>query len=173
MKYGKIKQTPLTAFICVFILTIFLLYVTNVLKEVPCDKDMKSIFISNFIHTDFFHIAANLYGLYSLSRVELSLGPKKFFILLIFLLIFGTIFESVIHKLIKTPCSIGFSGLLYGIMTFEIMYNKKFDYNIFTSIILNIIVSKLGNRQVSLTGHIVGAISGIIGGLIFNKLTRI
>lgn len=168
----KIKQTPFTAFICVFILTIFLLYVTNVIKEVPCEKDMKSIFISNFIHTDFFHVAANLYGLYSLSRVELDIGPKKFFTLLIFLLVFGTVLEGILHRIINTPCSIGFSGVLYGIMTFEIMYNKKFDYNIFISIILNIIVSKLGNRNLSLNGHIIGAISGILGGIIFNKLYK-
>ena len=170
---NKIKETPFTAFVCVSILTIFLLYVTNVIKEIPCEKDMKSIFLSNFIHTDIFHIIGNLYGLYSLSRVELQLGTKKFFTLLIFLLVFSTFFEALLHKIINTPCSIGFSGILYGIMTFEVMYSKKFDYNIFTSIIFNIILSKIGNKKVSLTGHIVGGISGIIGGIIFEKIAKI
>lgn len=169
MKY-KIIETPLTAFICVIILTIFLLYTSNVIKEIPCNKDMKSIFLSNFIHTDFFHIIANLYGFYSLTRVELNLGSKKFFGLIIFLLFFNTIFECMLHKIINIPCSIGFSSILYGVLTFEVMYDKKFDYNIFISILLNIIISKIGNRKLSLASHLIGCVSGIIGSLIFEKL---
>jgi membrane associated rhomboid family serine protease len=172
--HKELKKYPISSFIIVFIVIIFSLYITNVLKTIPCDKEMHSIFISNFIHTDFIHLVSNLYGIYSLSRVEVKIGPKNFFGLLIFLLIFNTLFESILHKLINTPCSIGFSGVLYGVLTFEIVSNiNKFDYNLVASIILNIIVAKIGAKNLSLIGHLVGAFSGIIGGILYKKVNLI
>ena len=114
------KEHPICSFISVLIILIFSLYATNAIKIVPCEKDMLSIFMSQFVHTDFFHLASNLYGIYSLSRVEHKYGPKKFFSLIFFLLLLNTIAEAILHKLIKSPCSIGFSGILYGVLTFEI-----------------------------------------------------
>ena len=166
----KIKNNPICAFLSVLIITIFSLYTTSVFKSIPCEKDMTSIFMSHFIHTDFIHLFANLYGIYSLTRVELVVGPKKFFILLIFLLIFNTIFESVLHRIINTPCSIGISGVLYGIITFEILYIKNVDYNSLISLFLNIYTSYSSNIKSSLSGHIIGGISGILGALLFTPL---
>jgi membrane associated rhomboid family serine protease len=132
---------------------------------------MKSIFIGQFIHTDFFHLISNLYGLYSLSDVELKLGPKKFFSLILFLLIFNTILEVLLHKLINVPCSIGFSGILYGVLTFEIITNNNsFDYKLLAAIILNMIATKFIKKNTSLEGHIIGGISGVIGGIIYKKI---
>ena len=136
------KEYPICSFISVLIIIIFSLYLTNAIKTIPCDKDMKSIFISQFIHTDFLHLLSNLYGIYSLSKVEYKYGPKKFFGLLIFLLIFNTIFEGILHKIIKTPCSIGFSGVLYGVLTFDMIYGD-FNYMLFGSIIVHIFVNKI------------------------------
>ena len=165
------KEHPICSFISVLIILIFSLYATNAIKIVPCEKDMLSIFMSQFVHTDFFHLASNLYGIYSLSRVEHKYGPKKFVFLILFLLIFSTIFEIILHKIIKTPCSIGFSGILYGIFTFETITDKKnIDYNLFLSIIFNIISSKIFQKKISLTGHIIGAITGILGAIIYKKI---
>ena len=169
MKIKNYKDTPVCSFIFVLIIVVFSLYFTNAIKNVPCEKDMKSIFISNFIHTDFVHLLSNLYGIYALSRVEYKVGFKKFFSLIIFLLIFNTIFEIILHRIIKTPCSIGFSGILYGITTFEIVCNDTIDYNMIGAIILNISVSKIFDKKSSLSGHIIGGISGILGGVLFKR----
>ena len=165
------KKRPLCAFIAVIIIIVFSLYLTNAIKTVPCDKDMTSIFISNFIHTNFTHLLSNLYGLYSLSRVEIKYGSKKFFLLIIFLLIITSIFEIIVHKIINLPCSIGFSGILYGVLTFEMIMTKNyFDYYLFGAIISDIITSKVFKNNISVSGHIIGAISGIIGGLTLSKI---
>ena len=167
----NLKNNPVCAFISSSMIIIFSLYFTDAIKSIPCEKNMPSILISNFIHTDFFHLMSNLYGLYSISLVEHKYGPKKFVFLILFLLIFSTIFEIILHKIIKTPCSIGFSGILYGIFTFETITDKKnIDYNLFLSIIFNIISSKIFQKKISLTGHIIGAITGILGAIIYKKI---
>ena len=127
------KNNPVTSFLSVVIIILFSLYYTSILKTIPCEKDMRSIFMSQFIHVDFFHLLANLYGFYSMSRVELTLGPKKFFVLMIFLLLFNTLFEFILHRLIQTPCSIGISGILYGIVTFELLTKNVVEYNVIIS----------------------------------------
>jgi membrane associated rhomboid family serine protease len=167
------KNNPITAFLSVVIVILFSLYYTSILKTIPCEKDMKSIFISQFIHTDFFHLLANLYGFYALSRVELMIGPKKFFILVMFLLIFNTIFEFILHYFAKTPCSIGISGILYGIVTFELLSKKIIDYHGILSIFLSIYASYKSNINSSLYGHLIGGFTGILGSLIFKNFFQV
>lgn len=169
----KIKNNPVCAFISVLIIIIFSLYTTSALKSIPCEKDMVSIFICNFIHIDLFHLIANLYAIYSLSRVEILLGSKKFFILVLFLSIFNTVFESILHKIINTPCSIGISGILYGVITFEILLTNNIDYNGLFAIFLNIYASSMSNTKSSLSGHMIGAISGILGSLILKQTAQL
>ena len=112
----------------------------------------------------------NLFALYSLARVERDLGPKKFIKLLIFLLILNTIIETITYKIFPTiKCSIGFSSVLFGIMTYELVTSKKLDFMLLISIIGTVILPSLKNQNVSLVGHSIGAASGVIGGLLINK----
>jgi membrane associated rhomboid family serine protease len=165
----KFKETPVSSFIAVLIIVIFSLYLSSVISSVPCEKNMLSIFYSNFIHLDFYHLFSNLIGIYALSRVEYKVGPQKFIVLFIFLLVFNTIMEVILHKIINTKCSIGLSGVLYGIATFDIICDKKIDYTMFVAIILSIGASSITSKNSSLSGHIIGALSGIIGATIFKQ----
>ena len=169
MNIKNFENIAICSFLAVFIITVFSLYFTNAIKTIPCEKDMASIFMTNFIHTDFAHLIANLVGLYALSRVEYKTGPKKFFILLLFLLFFNTIFEFILHRIINTPCSIGISGVLYGILTFEIICTKNIDYSMLTAVLLNVFIAYGFDKKSSLSGNLIGAISGIFGAIIFKK----
>lgn len=176
MKEDKtiLKKCPVCAFLFVFLVVIFSMYFTSALKTIPCEKNMVSVLYSNFIHTDFYHLASNLFGLYSLTDVEIRLGSKKFLTLILFLLLFTSLLEIILYRIIKTPCSIGFSGILYGVFTFEMISKDKYvDYKILGSIILNIMFSKIMNSKSSLYGHIIGVISGICGALIYKKIQEI
>ena len=93
------KNTPVSAFFSVVIIIVFLLYFTSIFKTIPCGNTVLDQFYSNFIHTDIYHISANLYALYALSRVERKMGTKKFLYLIIFLLVFNTILEILAKKL--------------------------------------------------------------------------
>jgi len=170
MDNNLLKNNPVCSFISALLIIVFSLYVTNAIKNIPCDKNMTDIFISNFIHTDYLHLVSNLYGIYSLSRLEIVLGPKKFILMVCFLLLCNTILETLLHKIIDAPCSIGFSGILYGVLAFEIVYTNKIDYFILTSILSGIVVDKIKNKKSSLSGHIIGIISGIFYGLLYKKV---
>lgn len=166
-----VRIVPVSSFIAISIIIIFSLYATTALKTIPCGKNLLSNFNSNFVHTDPYHLISNLYALYALSRVEISLGPKKFFILVLFLLLVNTLFEGAVHKMSPNiPCSIGFSGVLFGIMTWEIVTNKGLDFYIATSIGAMVIMPSLQNQNASLMGHLVGAVSGVLGGLLWSKI---
>lgn len=167
----QIKNNPISAFIATVVIVIFSLYTTNAIKTIPCEKNMIDNFKSTFVHVDCIHLMSNLYALYALSRVERELGFKKFFFLIIFLVCVNTAFETGVHKLTnKIPCSIGFSGVLFGIMTYEIITHKGIDSYILSSILVIVILPSLQFKNVSLSGHLLGVISGVLSALLFKKL---
>ena len=169
------KDIPVSVFLAVSLTVIFSLYLTTLIKTIPCQRDIMSSFISNFIHTDISHLLVNLFALYSLARVERDIGPKKFIKLLVFLLVFNTIIETIIYKIFPTiKCSIGFSSVLFGIMTYELITTKKLDFMLLASVVGTIILPSLKNQNVSLVGHIIGVISGgILGVFLSNKFQLI
>lgn len=165
---------PISVLLATAIIIIFGLYVTTIIKSIPCGKGVLDIFISNFIHTDPYHLISNLYSLYALSRVEQSIGSKKFVGLIVFLLIFNTVLESMIHMAIPSiPCGIGFSGVLFGVTTWELIANKNLDWWLVTSILGSVIIPSFKNSNSSLMGHMVGAFVGVIGGLAWKKFNTI
>ena len=167
------KDVPVSVFFGISILLIFILYTTSVIKTIPCGEGILNTFMRNFIHIDIYHIIANLFSLYALSRVEQKIGLQRFLILILFLLAFNTIIESAAKKVKPDlKCSIGFSGVLFGIMTWELITTKKLDLYLLLSIITIIILPSLQNSKASLVGHAIGAVSGIIGGLIFKFIDQ-
>lgn len=174
MDLHQLKEVPVSLFLSVSIIIIFSLYLTTVIKTIPCGKDIMSSFFSNFVHADSYHLMSNLIALYALSRVEREIGMKRFIGLILFLLIFNTITETIIHKAYpQIKCSIGFSGVLFGIMTWEIITKKDIDFILILSIVIMVIIPSVQNPKVSFTGHAVGALAGVLGGLIWKKLSPV
>ena len=170
----KVKIVPISSFIAVSIITIFSLYITNVIKTVPCGDTVLSSFYSNFLHIEPAHLIGNLTALYALSRVERAIGSKQFIALIVFLLIFNSIVEAIIHKRYPNiPCSVGFSGVLFGIMSWEMVTNNKFDAVTFLSIVMMVIAPSAQDSKASLSGHAVGATAGIIGGLMWTQFSKL
>jgi hypothetical protein len=164
----NMKDIPVTIFLGVIIVVIFLLYSNTVLKSIPCGNSIIDVFKTNFVHIDLYHIIANLTSLYALSRIEIAIGWQKFLGLTMFLLIFNTIIEWAAKKLFPSlVCSIGFSGVLFGFMTWELVATKKLDLYLLASIIMITVLPSVRNKKASLRGHAIGAFSGIIGGLIW------
>ncbi len=169
----QLKEVPMCTFISVTLVVVFLLYITTIVKTVPCGKDILSAFYSQFVHLDINHLVANLLALYSLSRVERKIGWSNFMALLLFLMAINAVIEVGVHKIFpNVPCSIGFSGILFGILTWEMVSSKKLDIIMFLSIVFMVIWPSMKSPKVSLSGHCVGAISGIIGGLVWNYVFK-
>lgn len=167
----QIKDVPVSVFLAVSIVVIFSLYSTTALKELPCGKDVMSLFYSNFVHIDLYHLFSNIFALYALSRVEVAIGGKKFAGLIVFLLLFNTLAEVTANKINKNlKCSIGFSGVLFGVAIWEIVTTKDIDLTIILAIVAMVALPSIQNPRASLLSHSIGALSGIMGGLIWNKL---
>jgi len=172
MEASQFKDIPVSLFLAVSIVFVFALYVTTVIKTIPCGNTVLSSFCSNFVHVDTYHLFANLLALYALTRVERDIGAKQFSFLIVFLLIFTSVSEVTAHKIFPgMPCSIGLSGILFGIMSWELTTKKGLDLLIILSIIGVVVMPSVQNPKASLIGHIVGAIAGIIGGLLWKVLS--
>ena len=172
MKFAHFKDIQVSLFIAVSVVIVFALYITTAIKTIPCDKNLMSIFFSNFVHLEPSHLIANLFALYNLARVEKQLGPKKFGCLIVFLLIFTTVTEVCAHKLFsELKCSIGLSGILFGIMSWELTTKRGLDLMIVLSIIGVVVTPTVQNSKgSSLLGHAVGAIAGVIGGILWKMV---
>lgn len=167
------KDVPVSVFLGISLVVVFLLFNTKVLNAIPCDKNIHQVFMSNFVHIDAAHLIANLYALYALSRVEQVMGYKSFIWLIIFLLLINTLFEFISRKIWPSlKCSIGFSGILFGIMTWEIVSNKNLDVQIVLAIIVMTIAPSLQGKNISLSGHAIGAFSGIVGALLWKAIHK-
>lgn len=167
------KDIPVSLFLAVSIVLVFALYVTTVLKTVPCGRNFLSSFCGNFVHIDLFHLGANLITLYTLARVERDIGAKRFSFLILFLLVFTSIVEVNMHKIIPNiACTIGFSGILFGILAWELTTKKGLNLLVVISIIGVAVMPTIQNpERASLLGHLVGVVSGIIGGLLWTSLS--
>lgn len=162
------KNVPVTVYIAISLIVVFLLFNAQVITAVPCGKGIHEVFMSNFVHIDVMHLVSNLYALYAISRVEQEMGFQPFIWLLIFLLIFNTLAEFITKLIWKDlSCSIGFSGILFGLITWELVSKKKFDVELMIVIIIMVVGPSLKNKKVSLFGHAIGAVSGIIGALMW------
>jgi membrane associated rhomboid family serine protease len=165
------KTVPVSTFVAVSIIVVFLLYTTSVLKSVPCGKDVLSQFKSNFVHTNGSHLFANLFSLYTLSRVEVRIGSKAFFTLVSILLVTNTMIETVLHKIKPDmKCSIGFSGVLFGILVWEMISRSKLDLYLLAAISLQVVAPSMGDSKISFVGHAVGAVSGLVIGAVWAKI---
>ncbi|MCP3682258.1 MAG: rhomboid family intramembrane serine protease, partial [bacterium] len=103
--------------------------------------------------------------------VEINMGCNKFVALILFLLLFNTMSEVIINKIFKRmPCSIGFSGVIFGIAAWELVTNKGFDWIVLLSLGIMIAGPTIKNPKASLSGHIVGAISGVVGAILWKKI---
>lgn len=161
---------PISSFLSIILIIIFLLYTTSIIKSVSCSNDVLTIFYNNFVHTDFSHIVANLVSLYALSRVETKLSSKKFILLIIYLLIFNTVLETFANRLFNMPCTIGFSGVLFGILAFDSFAFNTIDTYLVLSIVLQVLLPSFTVKNVSFLGHAIGAFSGILAAVILKYL---
>lgn len=165
------RDVPVSSFLAISIIFVFALYITTLIKTVPCGKNLMSVFYSNFVHVDVYHLSGNLLALYALARVEKDIGPKPFAGLVGFLLVFNSISEVMLHKMFPSLfCSIGFSGILFGLAAWELITTKKIDVILVLSIIFMGVLPSYKNAKVSLYGHMIGILGGTLAGLYSLKM---
>jgi membrane associated rhomboid family serine protease len=168
------KDIPVSMFIALSIIVVFLLFNAQVVTAIPCGESVHHVFMRKFVHVDYTHLVSNLYALYAISRVEQEMGFKSFIYLLIFLLSFNTLTVFISKHIWKDlKCSIGFSGILFGLMTWEIVSKKSFDVELIFAILVMTVTPSLKRNNISLSGHAIGAFSGITAGILWKYINNI
>lgn len=169
----KVKHPVISISLSIIIIIIFSLYQTNAIKSLPCNKGIIDNFKGTFVHIDQIHLLFNLYGLYALSRVELKLGKTKFLALILFLVLCNLVLETLMYHFVPSiPCSIGISDLLFGILSYEIVSKQGINLNVLIAIFFSVLIPSLQLENVSFSGHMTGAINGIISGIIYSKISK-
>jgi len=167
------NQVPISTFIAISLIIVYLLFTAKLITSLPCGTGIHHIFMSNFVHVDTVHLVSNLFALYAISRVEEEMGFQPFIWLVIFLFAFNTLAEYIARMIWKDmKCSIGFSGILFGLMTWELITTRKIDIELLLAIVVTVVAPSIGNKKVSLTGHTIGAVSGVLGGIIWKFINN-
>ena len=94
-------------------------------------------------------------GIYFISELEIKIGSSNFLTLVILITVILSIFEYAV----KSGCSIGISGVLYGLVAYEMFKFKNVDYNVLFTLVLLFLFS--GDSKISHTGHLLGFIAGL------------
>lgn len=127
-----------------------------------CNKGVIDIFKQSFTHIDITHLLTNMYTLYTFKTLEQTYGSANFSKLVLYIVALNTILNIVVTKLVDTKCSIGFSGILFGLIIWQYFKTKEISQlNIMTAIAL-IVQPSLQNPKASLMGHFIGGLTGFL-----------
>lgn len=153
--------------VAIILLVTFFFPEFGLVGTVDCfDKSIKQYMTNSFHHGSITHLLANMLSLFQLSALEEHYGPVKFTIILVSLLILS----NVIHYFMPDQsCTIGFSGVLIGLIVFDKFLNNGwlFDITMIQSIVLLLLLPYFGNRKVSIFGHLSGVLAGLLLGYVF------
>ena len=157
---------PLTFISSLIMAVITLMYTFGQVQTLPCGPDLISSFLRNFIHVDWFHLILNMYTFYRLMPIELIYGSTFYVFLIILLVFFQTLIEWGINSYFVINCSIGFSGILFGLVTWSILSLRGQDWSILVALILSIFSSSAQDPRLSLLGHLLGVFSGLLAWIV-------
>ncbi|MBT3348880.1 rhomboid family intramembrane serine protease [bacterium] len=126
--------------------------------------------LAHFSHFSFLHLAMNAYGIFLFSPIlEKMFGRARY----IFFLLFLWIFLSVAMPFFQTAPTLGFSGMMLGMMSalalilfFKTQKNATHPLRQFAKSLAVLLVINLALPfflpQISFAGHAVGAVGGLI-----------
>ena len=108
-----------------------------------------------------------------LSRIESKLGSLKFALLILSIVLLDSVMEVVMHKYFDVACGVGFSGVLMGLASWELVMQGEVDLYLLLAIAVRAISPSFQDKRASLVGHAIGALSGLMIGLIMRRRGKV
>lgn len=158
-------DAPVTLFI--IIILIFVHFTGTAQALTDCSTHTIPQYMKHsLVHADIIHLAVNLITFISLIYMEKKYGSTKYSVLIIILLFLSSFIHLFIHF---GSCSVGFSGVLIGLIIYHRMISNNFTFDIdfFKQLGFLLLVPWLMNPRISLTGHTAGAIAGLMLALVY------
>ena len=163
---------PIATYTMIAIMSIvFFLYQSKTLVDIPCGNDFFSILKSQFVHVNFVHIASNLFSLWYMANLERSMGLGKFLGLVLVIAVLSSAIDTLIgHIGGNRQCSIGFSGVLFGLVAWSVLTTGGFKwYNI--AMVAGLLLTNMG-PHISVRGHVIGAATGLVLAFIYKLIPK-
>ena len=136
-----------------------------------CKKSLFNSFIRQFYHAYITHLLSNLYVFFQLSYLLNNiLSFNSYLILVISLIILLTLTDYILYNNNLIKCSIGFSGVVFGIYTWVLLHNNTLTNNNTKSLIIDLLVLLYPSvviPNISFIGHLSGIFAGLF---IYNTL---
>jgi membrane associated rhomboid family serine protease len=165
-KLDNFFERKVSIILSIIVCIVFIIYKIPLVKNLPCDRNIVSTFATNFVHTDYYHLIANLYGLFAFSKIEDDIGSKNFAILVSLILVITSVIESYVKQIFNLNCSIGISGLIFGLFGYDLTSRQDFDFFILSSITIIFLRISAESKHVSFYGHVIGLLVGIVLGFL-------
>jgi membrane associated rhomboid family serine protease len=161
------KLPAVTTGITLVLVSVYLAFYTKKLTTIPCGNDFLSILSSQFVHVSLLHLASNVFSLWYLANLERSMGVAKFTTLVAGLAVASSAADALIGN---RHCSIGFSGVLFGLFAWSILTMRGFKwYNLG---LVGVMLMANTGPNISLRGHAIGAVTGVVFALIYQMTNR-
>ena len=101
------------------------------------------------------------------------MGSGQYLALILFLLVAQTFLEMFLYNLgAAYRCSIGFSGVLFGLLAWEMFALQEFEPYLFLVLLLMVVYPSIQSPQASLIGHGIGALVGVIAAFLLPLSTK-
>lgn len=122
--------------------------------------------LHSLVHGSAVHLLVNIFTFIQLYRLEQILGSRNYFILILIILILSSLLYWLINKLLYgsyLQCSVGFSGVLFGLLVWSRMVINGGSFNIREILLWSslLIIPVLQNPRISLLGHLSGLLVGL------------
>lgn len=125
-------------------------------NEAIKDGDFYRLFTAMFLHSDFYHLLSNCYGIFIFSDLILETGLAWFLGIYIISGIVGNIFSFLFNPF---P-SLGASGAVFGLVgAFFIL--SQFSANILVYIIISFAYALMPGNRIDFHAHLGGILSGL------------
>jgi membrane associated rhomboid family serine protease len=125
----------------------------------PCQKGLAYSFARTFIHSDWIHLLFNLYAFHDLSRILTRIAPNYDLLIAVItgLTVLG---DNLLYRTDLVTCSIGYSGVVFGLITY--LFMKRVSYRELLINLGYLLIPSLIHPRLSLTGHLLGVAAGAV-----------
>lgn len=139
-------------------------------KPIDCSNTFGATLSRDFIHTEMPHFASNMLALFLVSNVEAQIGSVEFVAAMGSILLLSALLTMGLTRLFNFNCSIGFSGVLLGMMAFALVSadSKVLNWSALGVLLLTSVAPlATPESRVSVSGHLIGIVSGLAVGLVY------
>lgn len=123
--------------------------------------------LHSLVHGSLAHLLINIFTFIQLYRLEQMLGSFNYFILIAIILVLSSLLYWFMNRLLygsSVICSVGFSGVLFGLLVWSrmILNGGAFNLKEIALWATILIIPVLQNPRISLLGHLSGFLVGLM-----------